>query len=127
MKLSHLSNPMLQQALSELAEMPLPMRQAYDVSRLVDTARSEFQRYDKLRMDLLHRFGDKDEHEQLITSEQGNVQLSPENLLAFQGALDELQAVEIELPAVLPMAAFENVKLSPVNVGLLVSAGILVP
>lgn len=127
MKLSHLCNPMLQQALSELAEMPLPMRQAYDVSRLNDTARSEFQRYDKLRMDLLHRFGDKDEHEQLITSEQGNVQLSPENLLAFQAALDELQAVEIELPAVLPMAAFENVKLSPVNVGLLVSAGILVP
>ena len=108
------------EALQKLVNAELKAKLAWKVSKLLKLADQEIQTFNETRMDLIRKFGEKDENGELITDEKGNCKIPPENLQDFSSELSDLLNSEVELNAnKIDIEELENVNFTPGEITLL--------
>lgn len=85
--------------LQKLSNMSLKARLAWQVARLLKAADAEIQSFNETRMDLIKKYGEKDNEGELITDEKGNCKIPPDNSKDFTTELEELLKTEVEINA----------------------------
>lgn len=85
--------------LKGLSQKQLKARCAYAVGKILKSADAEIQSFNETRMELIKKYGEKDENGELKTEENGNVRIPPEGLNDFSKELRELLDTEIEISA----------------------------
>lgn len=87
------------EALQKLASTELKAKLAWQVGRLLKAADTEIQSFNETRMNLIKKYGEKDENGELITDDKGNCKIITEGLDAFTNELNELIETEVEINA----------------------------
>lgn len=85
--------------LKGLSQKQLKARCAYAVGKILKSADTEIQSFNETRMELIKKYGEKDENGELKTEENGNVRIPPEGLNDFSKELRELLDTEVEISA----------------------------
>ena len=87
-------------------------RAAFTIARLVREVTKETESFEKARMEIIRRYGDKDENGELILNE-GNVHISEENISKCNQELNDVLSAELEINAEpIDMQWLEKVELS---------------
>lgn len=86
-------------ALKTLSQKPLKARCAYSVGKILKAADAEMVTFNETRMELIKKYGEKDESGELKTDENGNVHVILDKLNEFNNELQELLATTIEINA----------------------------
>ncbi len=106
--------------LQKLAKMQLKAKLAWSVARLLKAADAEIQDFNNTRLDLIRKYGEKDENEQLITDENGNCKIKPDEISNFTNELTEVTASEIEINAnKIHINDIENLDFTPADMAAL--------
>lgn len=84
-------------ALQKLAGTELKAKLAWQVGRILKAADTEIQSFNDTRMNLIKKYGEKDESGELITDEKGNCKIPNEVLNEFSNELNELVDSEVEI------------------------------
>ena len=84
-------------ALQKLSKMNLKARLAWQVAKLLKVVDEEMQDFNKTRVEVIRKYGNKDENGELITDEKGNCKVEGENLVAFTKELNELTDTMLSL------------------------------
>ena len=84
-------------ALKTLSQKPLKARCAYLVGKILRAADAEMTAFNEARMDLIKKYGEKDESGELKTDENGNVHIIMEELNNFNSELQELLKTTVEI------------------------------
>ena len=84
-------------ALQKLAKMNLKARLAWQVGKLLKVIDEEIQDFNKTRIEVIKKYGNKDENGELITDDKGNCKIEGSNLAIFNKELEELAETKIEL------------------------------
>ena len=84
-------------ALQKLAKMNLKARLAWQVAKLLKVVDEEIQDFNKTRIEVIKKYGNKDENGELITDDKGNCKIEGSNLAIFNKELEELAETKIEL------------------------------
>lgn len=85
------TNQLIPGPLTKLAEMQLPIRTAFSIKRITDFARAEYDRAEKLRSDLVRKYG--------AERANGDWQVGPEKIGEYATDYSELLKAEVEFPA----------------------------
>jgi hypothetical protein len=85
--------------LQKLAQKDFKAKLAWSIARLLKAAEAEIQSFNDTRMDLIRKYGEKDDNGELITDEKGNCTLVKDKVQDFNAELNELLASEIEINA----------------------------
>lgn len=85
--------------LQKLSQKDFKAKLAWSIARLLKAAEVEVQAFNEARMNLITKYGEKDENGELITDEKGNCKIIPDNVSTFNAELNELLASEIEINA----------------------------
>ena len=85
------------QIIDELSEKPMKVALIAKLLRLSDELQKENQLIEKQRREIIEKYGKKDENEQLIIDENGNVSFENENIEKVQNELYELSELEIDI------------------------------
>lgn len=93
--------------LQKLSQAEFKAKLAWQIARLLKAAQTEIQSYNETRMNLIRKYGTKNENGELITDERGNCQIVPESANDFSNELNELLRTKVEINA------------SPINIKLL--------
>ena len=108
------------EALQKLAGTDLKARLAWQVARLLKAAEVEIQSFNETRMNLIKKYGVKNEDGELNTDEKGNCQIIPESVEAFSKELGELIETEVEINAnKILIADLDNVEFTPSEMSVL--------
>lgn len=87
-------------------------RAAFTIARLVREVTKETESFEKARMEIIRRYGDKDENGELVLNE-GNVHISEENIGKCNQELNDVLSAELEINAEpIDMQWLEKVELS---------------
>ena len=84
-------------AFKTLSQKPLKARTAYAVGKILKSVDTEMQSFNDARMELIRKYGEKDDNNELKTDEQGNVRILPEVLDSFNNELHDLLETLVEL------------------------------
>ena len=76
--------------LQKLAQQDFKAKLAWTIARLLKSAESEIQSFNDTRMNLIKKYGEKDENGELITDEEGNCKIDPDSIETFSKELNEL-------------------------------------
>lgn len=87
------------EVLQKLANKELKARLAWSVSKLLKAADKEISDFNEARMNLIKKYGEKDESGELITDEKGNCKITEGSVSAFSVELNELMNTEVEINA----------------------------
>jgi hypothetical protein len=85
--------------LSKLAKVSLKAKLAWQVARMLKAADAEIQAFNDARMELIKKYGTKDENGELITDENGNCKILEESVSEFSNELNELVNTKVEINA----------------------------
>ena len=94
-KISELLNST--EALQKLAGADLKAKLAWQTAKLLKGADAEIQSFNETRMNLIKKYGEKDDNGDLITDEKGNCKIIAESVEEFSTELNELINSEVEL------------------------------
>ena len=83
--------------LKELAGKQLKSKVAYKVARLLRDVQKESDIFDAARMKLINQYGQKDENNELIRDEKGNVYIQTEHIDDFNNELKDLLELRLTL------------------------------
>jgi len=93
---------------------------AWSVTRLLKAADKEMQEFNETRMNLIKKYGEKDENGELITDDNGNCKIMEENSAQFSNELSDLIGTEIEINAnALSLDALEDKEFTPADMAVL--------
>ena len=102
------------EGLKGLSQKELKARCAYAVGKILKSADAEIQSFNETRMELIKKYGEKDENGELKTEENGNVRIPPEQMEAFSRELRELLDTTVEISAnKIKMDDIGDVKFTP--------------
>jgi hypothetical protein len=87
------------EALQKLSNTSLKARPAFTVSKMLKEAEKELANFNEVRMNLINKYGEKDEDGKLITDENDNCKITAEHINDFSNELQELVATTIEINA----------------------------
>lgn len=87
------------EALQSLAKKEMKARLAYTISKLLKSADAELTNFNETRLNLIKKYGEKDEAGELLTDEKGNCKIAPESVSDFTNELNDLLNTSIELNA----------------------------
>lgn len=87
------------EGLKGLSQKSLKGRCAYTVGKILKSADAEIQSFNETRMELIKKYGEKDENGELKTEENGNVRIPAEQIEAFSKELRELLDTNVEISA----------------------------
>ena len=108
------------EALQKLADKQLKAKLAWQVARLLKMIDAELQSFNDTRMNLVKKYGEKDETGSLITDDKGNCKILPDLVNEFSKELKELVDTEIELNSnKLKIEDLENLDFSPAEMNTL--------
>ena len=85
------------QVIDELSEKPMKVALVAKLLRLSDELQKENQLVEKQRIEILEKYGKKDENGQLIIDENNNVNFENDNIEKVQKELYDLSELEIEI------------------------------
>ena len=119
MKLARLVDERLHSALTKLSKEALPLKIAFRLKGITKLVNEEYTKYDEVRKEALKRHGKYSSEGDLITNEQGNVELSPEGMQAFLLELSELANMEIDCPTIKISELGDNICLTLQDVEML--------
>ena len=85
------------EALQKLAGTELKAKLAWQVGRILKAAETEIQSFNEARMNLIKKYGEKDENGELITDEQGNCKIVEGDINEFSNELNDLINSEVEI------------------------------
>lgn len=102
------------EVLQKLSRTSLKAKTAWQVARILKAADKEVQEFNETRMNLIKKYGEKDESNELITDESGNCKIVPEHLVDFTKELNELVNTEVEINAnKVTINDLENIDFTP--------------
>lgn len=102
------------EGLKGLSQKSLKARSAYAIAKILKAADAEMTNFNETRMDLIKKYGEKDENGELKTDENGNVHIPDEVLNTFSIELQELLGTKVEINAnKIRMSDLENVEFTP--------------
>ena len=87
------------EALKALSNKPLKARSAYAVARILKAADQEMTNFNDTRMELIKKYGVKDETGELKLDDNGNAQIDHDSLSTFNTEFRELLQSQIEINA----------------------------
>lgn len=100
--------------LQKLAGKELKAKLAWQVGRMLKEAEKEIQSFNETRMQLINKYGSKDEKGELVMDENNNCKIEPESISNFSNELNELIASEIEINAhKIKIDDIENINFTP--------------
>lgn len=85
------------EALQKLAGTELKAKLAWQVGRILKAAEAEIQSFNETRMNLIKKYGEKDENGELVTDEQGNCKIVEGDINEFSNELNDLINSEVEI------------------------------
>ena len=85
------------QVIDELSEKPMKVALVAKLLRLSDELQKENQLIEKQRMEILEKYGKRDENNQLIVDENNNVGFEGDNIEKVQKELYDLSELEIDI------------------------------
>ena len=108
------------ETLQKLAQKDFKAKLAWSIARLLKAAEAEIQSFNDTRLNLIKKYGEKDENGELITDEKGNCRIESENLAEFNKELNELVSTEVEINAnKISIDLLENVDFTPSDMAIL--------
>ena len=87
------------EGLRGLSQKSLKARPAYSIAKILKAAEAEITSFNETRMNLIRKYGEKDENNELKSDDNGNVRIPPEVLDDFNKELQELLGTEVEINA----------------------------
>ena len=100
--------------LKGLAQKSLRARPALAVAKILKAADAEMTTFNETRLNLIKKYGDKDENGEVKQDEKGNVHIPNEVLDDFTKELKELLDTQVEINAnKIKMSDVENVEFTP--------------
>lgn len=100
--------------LQKLAGKELKAKLAWQVGRMLKEAEKEIQSFNETRMQLINKYGSKDENGELVMDENNNCKIEPESINNFSNELNELIESEIEINAhKIKIDDIENINFTP--------------
>lgn len=102
------------ETLQKIAQKDFKAKLAWSIARLLKSAETEIQSFNETRMNLIKKYGEKDENGELITDEKGNCKIMTENVDTFTEELNELINTEVEINAnKIDFNLLENIDFTP--------------
>lgn len=102
------------ETLQKIAQKDFKAKLAWSIARLLKSAETEIQAFNETRMNLIKKYGEKDENGELITDEKGNCKIMTENVNTFTEELNELINTEVEINAnKIDFNLLENIDFTP--------------
>lgn len=87
------------EALQKLAQTSLKARPAFYVAKMLKAADKEIQEFNETRMNLIKKYGEKDENGELVTDESQNCKIPDGEIESFSQELNDLVMTEVEINA----------------------------
>lgn len=115
LKMGHLMGGAFVNSMQKVANTQgLPIKTAYNASRIMKAAQKELENGRKLFQKVLDEHTKKGEDGKPVAGEDGMVTINPELQAAYEKQVEELQELELKLPFLpLELAALEKCGLSP--------------
>lgn len=108
------------ETLQKLAQKDFKAKLAWSIARLLKSAEAEIQSFNDTRMNLIRKYGQKDENGELITDENGNCKIEQESINEFTNELNELVNTEVEINAnKIDINLLENIDFTPSDMAIL--------
>ena len=85
------------EALQKLAGTELKAKLAWQVGRILKAAEAEIQSFNETRMNLIKKYGEKDEKGELVTDDKGNCKIVESGINDFSNELNDLINSEVEI------------------------------
>lgn len=102
------------ETLQKLAQKDFKAKLAWSIARLLKAAEKEIQDFNETRMNLIKKYGSKDDQGELITDEKGNCQIPDGEIETFTTELNDLLNTEVEITASkIDIALLENLDFTP--------------
>lgn len=102
------------EGLKGLSQKKLKARTAYVVGKILKAADAEMASFNETRMELIKKYGEKDENGELVQDDKGNVRISQESIEDFSSELKGLLNTEIEIAGnKIKMDDLEDVEFTP--------------
>lgn len=100
--------------LQKLSTKPLKARTAFMVAKLLQNADNEVNNFNDARMNLITKYGVKDDNGELKTDDTGSARIVQEHLPEFNTELQELLNTSITINATkIAMKDIENLEFTP--------------
>jgi len=108
------------ETLQKLAQKDFKAKLAWSIARLLKAAEAEIQGFNEARMNLIKKYGEKDENGELVTDENGNCKITADGTNAFSAELSELIETEVEINAnKIKIDLFEDLEFTPSDMAVL--------
>ena len=85
------------EVLQKLSQTELKAKLSWSVTKLLKAADKEMQDFNEARMNLIRKYGEKDENGELIMDQNKNCKIPEAGLQEFSAELNELMETEIEI------------------------------
>ena len=85
--------------LQELLDKKLKSKTAFTLARIIREIETEYKTFQQSRTNLIQKYGARDEENNLITDENGNIHIAADKVEAFNTEIEELLDVKITLNA----------------------------
>ena len=106
--------------LQKLAQKDFKAKLAWSIARLLRTAEEEIKNFNETRMNLITKYGEKDDNGELITDENGNCKIVPDSIVNFSNELEDLLQTEVEINAnKIDIEQLENLDFTPSEMSVL--------
>ena len=97
----------------ELLTQKLPIRTAYNLSKIFARAREELEFYQEKFKEIITQYGEKDESGNLIFLENENISIQKDKIEECQKEITDLQNLELEIPDYsISLDSLETIKIS---------------
>lgn len=106
--------------LQKLAQKDFKAKLAWSIARLLRTAEEEIKNFNETRMNLITKYGEKDDNGELITDVNGNCKIVPDRIANFSNELEDLLQTEVEINAnKIDIEQLENLDFTPSEISVL--------
>ena len=117
-KISELLNST--ETLQKLSQKDFKAKLAWSIARLLKAAEVEIQSFNDTRMNLIKKYGEKDENGELITDDKGNCKIENDSMNEFTKELNELIEATVEINAnKIKMELLEDLDFTPSDMAVL--------
>ena len=108
------------ETLQKLSQKDFKAKLAWQIARLLKSAENEIQEFNTTRMNLIKKYGEKDENDELITDEKGNCKINADMTEEFSKELNELIDTTVEINAnKINIELLENIDFTPSEMAIL--------
>lgn len=108
------------ETLQKLSQKDFKAKLAWSIARLLKSAEAEIQSFNETRMNLIKKYGEKDENGELITDDNGNCKIPNANMVEFNDELKDMLDAEVEINAnKLSIDLLEDIEFTPSDMAVL--------